>query len=380
MKFNFDKKTNDFLKIITKNAQIQKIRVFFVGGIVRDKLLNLEENSNHDIDLILDKSAISFCKKLPKEIKIKSIHEAFDTAKVEFKGKIFDIATTREECYISSGALPSIIKTGVPLEIDVKRRDFSINSMYLELKLKNDEIEYSFIDLVNGKDDIEKKLLKVLHKNSYIDDPTRILRGINFKFRFGFDFSKENKILIQDYIQNFSSYENENFSKDRFLGVLEHILKSEKNKEIFKEIVEKNIYKIYFKNEIKVDFKKIDEVIRKFELNSEEKKDFYIDILKNKEENIEELTQESEIKKYFSKYSNSKLAYFFYKTENKNIEKYLKIKDIKLFINGNDLIKLGFKGRKIGIILDKMFDEKSKNKEIFSSKEEELDFVKKNFS
>lgn len=379
MKFNFDKKTNDFLKIITKNAQIQKIRVFFVGGIVRDKLLNLEENSNHDIDLILDKSAISFCKKLPKEIKIKSIHEAFDTAKVEFEGKIFDIATTREECYISSGALPSIMKTGVPLEIDVKRRDFSINSMYLELKLKDDEIEYSFIDLVNGKDDIEKKLLKVLHKNSYIDDPTRILRGLNFKFRFDFDFSKEDKTLIQDYIQNFSSYENENFSKDRFLSVLEHILKSEKNKEIFKEIVEKNIYKIYFKNEIKVDFKKIDEVIRKFELNSEEKKDFYIDILKNKEENIEELTQESEIKKYFSKYSNSKLAYLFYKTENKNIKKYLKIKDIKLFINGNDLIKLGFKGKKIGIILDKMFDEKSKNEEKFSSKEEELIFVKKNF-
>ena len=41
MKFNFDKKTNDFLRIITKNAQSQNLRVFFVGGIVRDKILNI---------------------------------------------------------------------------------------------------------------------------------------------------------------------------------------------------------------------------------------------------------------------------------------------------------------------------------------------------
>ena len=61
MKFNFDKKTNDFLKIITKNAQIQKIRVFFVGGIVRDKLLNLEENLK--VIQYHDKIKNDYCKK-----------------------------------------------------------------------------------------------------------------------------------------------------------------------------------------------------------------------------------------------------------------------------------------------------------------------------
>ena len=56
MNFKFDEKINNFLKIIAKSAQTQNVRVFFVGGIVRDNILNI---SNDDIDIIVEGNAIT---------------------------------------------------------------------------------------------------------------------------------------------------------------------------------------------------------------------------------------------------------------------------------------------------------------------------------
>ena len=56
-------------------------------------------------------------------------------------------------------------------------------------------------------DDINKKVLKVLHDKSYIDDPTRIIRGLGFKYRFNFDFSSHDKKLIKEYLKNIN-YKN----------------------------------------------------------------------------------------------------------------------------------------------------------------------------
>ena len=68
--FKFEKDIENFLKIISKNAQSQKVRVFFVGGIVRDALLN---KKTQDLDLIIEGNAINFAQNLPENIKIKSI-------------------------------------------------------------------------------------------------------------------------------------------------------------------------------------------------------------------------------------------------------------------------------------------------------------------
>ena len=81
MNFNLEKKFIEFLKLITRNAQNQKIRVFFVGGAVRDNLIN---QKTKDFDLIIDSNAVEFSKTLPKEIEIKSVHEQFGTVKLKY--------------------------------------------------------------------------------------------------------------------------------------------------------------------------------------------------------------------------------------------------------------------------------------------------------
>ena len=232
MNFQFDKKTNNFIKIILKNALSQQIRVFFVGGIVRDKLLNMP---TLDIDLLILGNAIEFSKTLPKEIKIKSFHEDFCTVKLQYEDIEIDIASSRVESYPFSGCLPVVEEIGVKLEKDVLRRDFAINSLYCELGLFEDKISYKLIDLVHGLDDIKEKKLRVLHNNSYIDDPTRIIRGLGFKYRFGFDFSCYDKELIEKYFQNVTY---SNMSIDRNKKVIKQVLNSSFQQEIFKELVE----------------------------------------------------------------------------------------------------------------------------------------------
>ena len=273
MNFNFSDNINDFLKIIAKNAQAQSKRVFFVGGIVRDKILGVD---TFDIDLLFEGNAIEFAKKLPPEIQIKSLHKDFCTAKVVYQNIEIDIASSRTENYPYSGCLPVLDEVGVAIEKDVLRRDFSVNSLYAQIKLIGNELKFELIDLVNGLEGIENKTLKVLHKKSYIDDPTRIIRGLGFKHRFGFDFSQVDKDLIANYL---SKIDYSNMSHDRNLKVFKKVLELKFQDEIFKEIINKKYYKLINPDELNLSFKKIEEITKTFDLSIKQKAEFYFELL-----------------------------------------------------------------------------------------------------
>lgn len=375
MNFNLNKKTENFLKIILKNAQEKNLRVFFVGGIVRDALLNIETS---DIDLLILGNAIDFAKSLENdEIKIKSIHKDFCTAKLEYEKIQIDIASSRSETYPNSGCLPNVQDIGIDLEKDVLRRDFSINSIYCELKLNQNEIVFELIDLIDGIKDIKNKTLKVLHDKSYIDDPTRIIRGVDFKHRFDFDFDLNDKKLIKNYI---NKIDYTSMSIDRNIKVIQKALKSDKQDEIFREIVINKYYKIINPNEFNPNFEKIDKLAKKLNLNKDEKSKFYLMILQNLP--IENCTScnETELMHHLIKMPKADLAYYFYKSNLKNIEKFYSICKIKLQTNGKDLLNIGYQqGCMIGKILDKLLLKKIENPKLFISKTDELNWVKEHF-
>ena len=374
MEFKFDKRIENFLKIILKNAQKIGLRVFFVGGIVRDNILNIKTS---DIDILVLGNAIEFAKNLPDEIKVASIHKDFCTAKVEYEDIQIDIASSRTELYPYSGCLPVLDSVGVCLEDDVLRRDFTVNSLYCELKLIDNEIIYELIDLVNGLVDIKNKILKVLHNKSYIDDPTRILRGLDFKYRFGFDFSKNDKKLICEYLNNINY---ENMSKDRVLKVLRKILKFDFQDEIFREIIENKYYKIIQKKSLELDFDKIYSINKGFNLNHSQICDFYLLLIEDNDIDKKNINSKLDLQKEFSKYDLANLAYYYYKTNDSNVLEYFKIKDVKNIISGADLLNLGYKqGVELGNILNSLLDFKMNNPSILKSKQDELNWVILNF-
>ncbi len=371
MKFNFSKETEEFLKIITKTAQANNVRVFFVGGIVRDNLLNIV---NNDIDIIVEGNAIELSKKFPSEIIIKSVHGDFGTVKIEYKGINIDIASTRTEKYPYSGCLPEIIELGVDIERDVKRRDFTVNALYSEITLIDNKLNYKLIDLTDGVSDIKNKILRVLHKKSYRDDPTRILRGLNFKYRFGFDYSDVDKILISKYMKSINL---ENASKDRIKDVFQIVLSNKYQDEIFREIIDNKYHKIISNSDLSVDFTLLNKTLASINLNIEEKSCLYSDILFSKEILLPEFKDKISKYKFYSNLNSVQKALLFYKTQDSDIILYT---NIKINLKGKDLINLNYKeGKTIGEILDAILAAKLDNPSVFSDLSDEINWVKNRF-
>ena len=374
MIFELNDNLNSFLKIILKNAQEQNLRVFFVGGIVRDNLLGI---STKDIDLLLLGDAILFSQKLPECIDIKSIHKDFATVKLSYNGIDIDIASSRLEKYPYSGVLPVVEKVGVGLNQDVLRRDFTLNSLYCELKLLNDNIDFTLIDMVNGVEDLKAGVLRSLHNKSYIDDPTRIIRGVEFKYRFNFMFSFEDEKMIENYL---GQIDYANMSMDRNFKVIKRALSTRFADEIFKEIILKKYYKIVQKQELYIDFSLINKIFEKIHLNKEQKAQFYILMLKNEAQNKKEFSSKVEIFRDFQKLGLANLAYYFYKTQDESVNLYLKIKNVDVQISGNDLINLGYnQGKLIGIILNDLLEYKFNNLGALKTKNDEIEWVLKSF-
>ena len=171
-------------------------KLYYVGGVVRDELLGRE---SFDIDMTYEGNAIEFVQNNLQGIEdfeIVQVNEPFGTVRVKTDGREVDIASTREEVYEKKGHLPSVTRIGCSLKEDSMRRDFTVNALY------KSAVSGEIIDLTGGLDDLKNKTIRVLHDESFIDDPTRILRGLKFSIRFGFDLDEHTKKLQENYLKN----------------------------------------------------------------------------------------------------------------------------------------------------------------------------------
>ena len=128
----------------------ENIRVYVVGGVVRDLILG---RKIQDIDLMVEGDGISFAKKLAKNIGIKKIvpFEKFGTALIPNKLLQIEVASSRMEQYESTSRKPSEVKSA-SLKEDLKRRDFTINAMAMNIHPENfGEI----LDQLGGVADLE---------------------------------------------------------------------------------------------------------------------------------------------------------------------------------------------------------------------------------
>jgi tRNA nucleotidyltransferase (CCA-adding enzyme) len=164
---------------------------YLVGGAVRDLLLG---RGRADLDLVVVGDATVLADALlagqAPEPEAGVFHQRFATAKVRLDGHDIDIATARTEAYPAPGALPEVKPAG-SIEADLGRRDFTINAMALPLA------DAELIDPHGGRADLEAGLLRVLHRDSFIDDPTRALRAARYAARFGFELEPETEALLR---------------------------------------------------------------------------------------------------------------------------------------------------------------------------------------
>jgi tRNA nucleotidyltransferase (CCA-adding enzyme) len=167
---------------VAEHAAQLGLRAYVAGGAVRDAFLGRPVT---DVDFVVAGDAIAFARGLAGAHGGEVVaHERFRTATWTIDAHRHDLASTRTERYPRPAALPEVT-TGVPIEADLPRRDFSLNAMALRIDAPE------LVDPLGGAADIRTRRVRALHPKSFIDDPTRILRAARYVVRFGFDIDPE---------------------------------------------------------------------------------------------------------------------------------------------------------------------------------------------
>jgi tRNA nucleotidyltransferase (CCA-adding enzyme) len=172
--------TCEVLSLVGRLAREHGARAFLVGGMVRD-VWRAARVTRRDLDLVVEGDGPAVARRLARELggSLRE-HQRFLTASVETPGAgRIDVATARAERYDTRGALPRVMPASI--EEDLRRRDFSVNAMAIELASG----AWGLLDPFGGREDLARRRLRVLHPLAYVEDPTRLFRAARYAARLG---------------------------------------------------------------------------------------------------------------------------------------------------------------------------------------------------
>lgn len=196
------------IRLMKAEAERLDLPLYLVGGSVRDLLLGRAIN---DFDLTVEGDAAELAESVLKHYGGKVVfHSRFGTAtwtldETTFKRlsipllghssfpPFLDFVSARSEKYAQPGALPMIKRSTI--DDDLRRRDFTINAMALRL---DGRFYGRLYDPLGGQQDLERGVIRILHPQSFMDDPTRMLRAVRYAERYGFEIERGTLAQIND--------------------------------------------------------------------------------------------------------------------------------------------------------------------------------------
>ncbi len=152
-------------------------RSYVVGGLVRDLLLGVADETDSDVDMTTDA--------LPAEVKrivapiaddLWAVGERFGTIGCRVDGVEFEITTHRAERYDPASRKPTV-EFSTAIDADLSRRDFTVNAMAISLP------DGTVVDPFDGASDLAARRLRTPDDpvRSFDDDPLRVLRAARFR-------------------------------------------------------------------------------------------------------------------------------------------------------------------------------------------------------
>lgn len=233
----------DIIKLFAGMFKTFGVKAYLVGGAVRDLLLNIDPLDFDFVGEIDEEMHFHLSREISERLNCSyDYNKHYHTAKFNFNDYEIDFVMARREYYDGIAAKPRVYSAC--LIEDLKRRDYTINSM--AIPLYNDE-KYKIVDPYMGRDDLDRKVVKVLHRKSFKDDPTRVFRGIKYAGRFGFYFDVDTSNLIVDCINNgYIGCLKPERIKHEIIGILDETsslrcLNFVKNYEIFDNLINNTV-------------------------------------------------------------------------------------------------------------------------------------------
>lgn len=167
-------------------------RAFLVGGFVRDQKMGLK-SKDFDLEVFgIDSDAL--LQELEifsrfKDEKVNLVGESFQVYKI---GLNLDVSLPRRDQKVGEGHRGFFVQSDPELSTEdaARRRDFTINSMML------DPLTDEVIDHFNGVSDLENKVLRMVDPLTFVEDPLRALRGVQFAARFDLSIERDTTITM----------------------------------------------------------------------------------------------------------------------------------------------------------------------------------------
>lgn len=372
------------ISFFREKAKELNIKIFIVGGIPRDIIMGKTFFKDYDFVIFFD--PLKIAKEFKKDFNSKiAYYSSFKTVEITFEDKSIDISMARKEVYPYPASLPEVFPID-NIEEDLSRRDFTINSIAIEIF----PVFGKIYDPFKGIDDIKNKKIRILKKESFYEDPTRAFRAIRYKNRFDFDYTKET-------ILEFENYKNsvKNLKFPRIKKELEIISEENKREKMWKEIAERDLL-YFFDENLKLKENKIERLsqILPFDksswicffylffketssvtnfLSSYEKR-----IIEEIEKGKKLLKKEEDVFKlhhFFKKFDILSLKFLSLIREDVNIYIERK-KKIKKILSGEEIISLGIKKEFVEKVKEVIEIKQMEGK--ISTKEEAIKYIKEN--
>lgn len=378
----------DVVKILNKFEK-NKFKAYIVGGAVRDYLLGYDIN---DYDIATDAKPEEvteiFEKVIPTGVK-------YGTVTLIYNNKNYEITTFRKDFDYINNRKPDKVVYSEDIDEDIKRRDFTINSLYCDSKGR-------IRDKYSGVKDIKSKIIRTIGNpdERFKEDALRMIRAVRFMATLGFKIEEKTKNSI---VKNHQLIEN--VSAERIKTEFDRILLSNNPGEGIRTLTDTNLMKYIIPELYKtVDFDQhskyhdknvYDHTIAVVE-NIEPKLDLRLAALLHDISKPESFTLDEELEGHFKghhiKSADKSLEILKrLRYDNKTIEnvrvliRYHYLKDIsikekgvKRFINNvgkerlDDIFKLNIadiKGKADMRSIDKVYNLQKKCKEIFEKQE-----------
>ena len=175
---------------IARAARARGGRALVVGGWVRDRLLDHEPDRSKDLDMeVFGIPAADLQGLLAPFGEVAPIGQSFPVYKI---GAI-DIGLPRRESKAGRGHKGFVVEgdPAMSLEDAARRRDFTVNA------ISWDPLTGEYVDPFHGRDDLERKILRVVDPQTFADDSLRVLRAVQFAARFELTLDGNTKDLCR---------------------------------------------------------------------------------------------------------------------------------------------------------------------------------------
>jgi len=183
------------IKIISQELQKQNAKAIVVGGAVRDHFLGLEYK-DIDVEVYGLESMEALEIVLSNFGSVNLVGKSFGVLRFTHEGEEYDFSFPRTESKVGDG------HRGFDVEVDgsldfktaARRRDFTINALGYDIE------EKQIIDPFGGLEDIKQKKLRHIDDETFVEDPLRVYRAVQFSARFGYKLADETFVLCKKMV------------------------------------------------------------------------------------------------------------------------------------------------------------------------------------